>query len=191
MAPSVSRDDLVEAHRRLAAFRRGNTPDRLFTQPIGHPALPSGFCYCDHSFWRAIPFLVKAVLLSIVCKLPMNAPRIWVLRMLGARIGKSVFFSAGVWIDPTFPELITIEDTVFFGTGARIYTHEYRRDEFRAGKVIIREGAFIGGFAVIPCGTEIGKDAVVAACSVAHRDVPAGATFISAPGRIVKQGAAE
>ena len=74
--------------------------------------------------------------------------------------------------------------------GAKIFTHEYRIDQFRAGKVRIRRGAFIGGFAVIPCGIEIGEGAVVAACSVVHRDVPPGATLISRPARIIRRAEA-
>jgi acetyltransferase-like isoleucine patch superfamily enzyme len=85
-----------------------------------------------------------------------------------------------------YPELLTIEDCVFFGMDVKLLTHEFRVNQFRAGKVLIRRGAFIGAFAVIPCGVEIGEGAVVAACSVAYRDVPPGATLISAPPTILK-----
>lgn len=176
-----------DGHARLREFLRSETGDRLFVEPTCHPAEPTGFCYCDRSVWKALPFLLKAAVVSLTFLLPFNAPKVWLLRRLGARIGRNVFFSAGVWIDPTFPQLITIEDTVFFGMGAKVFTHEYRKDEFRAGRVTIRRGAFIGGFAVIPCGTEIGEGAVVAACSVACRDVPPEATLISAPPRIVRK----
>jgi acetyltransferase-like isoleucine patch superfamily enzyme len=132
-------------------------------------------------------FLAKALLLATIFRLPWNAPKVWMLRRLGAHVGDRVYFSAGVWIDPTFPELLTIEDCVFFGMGAKVFTHEYRIDEFRAGKVFIRGGAFIGGFAIIGCGVEIGERGVVAACSVADRDVPAGATLIQSPARILRR----
>ncbi len=183
----TSRADLREALRRLDGFVKGKTAERLFIQPTGHPAEPTGFCWCDRSLWRSLPFFLRATALSLVFRLPWNAPKVWLLRRLGARIGRNVFFSAGTWIDPTFPSLIEIEDTVFFGMGAKVFTHEYRPREFRAGKVTIRRGAFIGAFAVIPCGTEVGEDGVVAACSLAHKDVPAGATLMSAPGRVVKE----
>jgi len=102
-------------------------------------------------------------------------------------VGRRVHFSPGVWVDPTFPELITIEDGVFFGMGAKLFTHEFRIDQFRAGKVIIRREAFIGAFAIIVCGVEVGERGVVAACSVADRDVPAGATLIQSPARILRR----
>ena len=131
-------------------------------------------------------FYLKAIVLALAFKLPLNGLKVWTLRLFGARVGRQVYFSAGVWIDPMFPELLTIEDCVFFGMDVRILTHEFGIDEFRAGKVFVRRGAFVGGFATIRCGIEIGEGATVAACSVAYRDVPPGATLISAPPMIVK-----
>ena len=128
----------------------------------------------------------KALTLGLVLRLPSSRLKAWWLRRLGATMGKGVYLSAGVWIDPMFPELLRIEDGVFLGMGTRIFTHEFRVDEFRAGKVIIRRRAFVGGFSLIACGVEIGEDAVVAACSVVDRDVPAGATLVAPPARILK-----
>jgi hypothetical protein len=181
-----SRTDFKEAYRRLREFRQGKTDESLFVHPTCHPSESTGFCFCEGSFWRAMIFYCKAMVLGLIFKLPFNSLKVWTLRRLGARVGDKVFFSAYVWIDPVFPELITIEDNVFFGMNAKIFTHEFRIDEFRAGKVIIRRGAFIGGSSFIGCGVEIGENAVVAACSVADRDVPPGATLISSPSRIVK-----
>ncbi|MGD0897630.1 MAG: acyltransferase [Thermoguttaceae bacterium] len=179
--------DLQQAYRRLREFRQGRTGDRLFIHPTCHPAEPTGFCYCEGSTWRALRFYAKALLLGLAFRVPVNGLKVWMLRRLGARVGRQVYFSPGVWVDPTFPELITIEDGVFFGLGAKIFTHEFRIDQFRAGKVLIRRGAFVGGFAIIGCGVEIGERAVVAACSVADRDVPAGATLIQSPARILRR----
>ena len=179
--------DLKEAYRRLAEFRSGRTDQRLFVYPTCHPSSRTGFCYCEHSLAKVIRFYLKAVALGLVFKLPSNKLKAWVLRRMGARVGGGVFFSAGTWIDPMFPELLTIEDSVFFGMGVKVLTHEFRIDEFRAGKVLIRHEAFIGGFATIACGVEIGAGAVVAACAVVHRDVPPGATLIPPLPRIVKK----
>jgi acetyltransferase-like isoleucine patch superfamily enzyme len=179
--------DLRDAYSRLRDFRQGRSSERLFVHPTCHPAEPTGFCYCEGSAWRAIIFYFKAVLLGVAFRLPLNALKVWGLRRLGASVGARVYFSPGVWIDPTFPELVTIEDGVFFGMGAKVFTHEFRIDQFRAGKVAIRRGAFIGGFAIIGCGVEIGERATVAACSVADRDVPADATLIQSPARILRR----
>jgi hypothetical protein len=185
--PHKSGANMQDAYNRLRDFRKSKTGERLFTHPTCHPSESTGFCFCEGSLWRAICFYCKALCLGLTFKLPSNTLKVWVLRMFGARVGDKVYFSAGVWIDPTFPELIAIEDNVFFGMCAKIFNHEYRADQFRAGKVIIHRGAFIGGFSFIGCGVEIGEDAVVAACSVADRDVPPLATLISAPARVVKK----
>ena len=64
--------NLQEAYRRLAEFRRGQTEDRLFVHPIGHPSNPTGFCYCERSFLKGLGFHFKAILLSVVFRLPFN-----------------------------------------------------------------------------------------------------------------------
>jgi len=179
--------DLADAQRRLAAFRRRETAERIFAVTTGHPSEPTGFCWCEGSSWRIAAVYLRGATMRTAFALPWSRPKAWLLRRLGARVGRNVYFSHGVWIDPAFPELVTIEDNVFFGMGAKVFAHEFRIDEFRAGKVTIRRGAFIGGLAVIGCGVEIGEGAVVAACSVADRDVPAGATLISAPSRILRR----
>jgi acetyltransferase-like isoleucine patch superfamily enzyme len=186
-APPEKASELQEAHRRLREFRRGLTGERLFVHPTCHPSQVTGFCSCEKSTWSATVFYAKAILLIFFFALPLNGFKVWVLRRLGARVGKGVFFSPGVWIDPIFPDLITVEDNVFFGTGVTIFTHDFRIDQFRAGKVIFRREAFIGAFAVIGCGVEIGQRAVVAACSAVDRDVPAGATLIPPPARILRR----
>jgi acetyltransferase-like isoleucine patch superfamily enzyme len=187
ITPPEQAPDLQDAYRRLREFRRGRTGDRLFVHPTCHPAEPTGFCYCEGSPWRALRLYAKAVLLGLAMRLPSNGLKVWMLRRMGARVGSRVYFSPGVYVDPTFPELLTIEDGVFFGTGAKIFTHEFRINEFRAGKVVIRRGAFIGAFAIIACGVEIGEGASVAACSAAGRDVPPGATLIQPPARILRK----
>lgn len=179
--------DLDDALRRLREFRRGRTPERLFIHPIEHPSEPNGFCHCEGSAWRALRFYLKALSMEFVFWLPINRLKVFWLRRLGARVGNDVYFSPWVWIDPSYPELITIEDGVFFGMGVKLFTHEYRIDQFRAGKVLIRRKAFVGAFAVLECGVEIGETAVVAACSIVDRDVPAGATLIPPPARIVRR----
>jgi acetyltransferase-like isoleucine patch superfamily enzyme len=187
MTADKSSVDFQVARRHLREFRQGRTDQRLFIQPTCHPAEPTGFCWCDGSAWRALGFYLKAISLNLAFKLPWNTLKAWMLRRMGAHVGRCVHFSPGVWIDPIFPELVSIEDGVFFGMGAKVFTHEFRIDQFRAGKVIIRQGAFIGGFAIVGCGVEIGQRAVVAACTVADRDVPAGATLIQSPARILQR----
>jgi acetyltransferase-like isoleucine patch superfamily enzyme len=134
-------------------------------------------------------FYVKATVLAILLKLPFNAPKIVFLRSMGAHIGRNVFISVDAWIDPAFPCLLTLEDNVMLGVGARIAMHEFRQDTFCAGRVIIRRRAIIGGFSLIGPGVEIGEGATVAGGTVVYRDVPAGMVAVGNPARNVKNQA--
>ena len=179
--------DVREARRRLAEFLAGRTDERLFRHPTGHPSRSTGFCHCDDSVLGTLAGWLKAVLVMATMNQPSNRLKVWLLRRLGARIGRDVFISVGAWIDPTYPQLLTIEDGVFIGTGARLVTHEFRVDEFRAGKIILRRGAFVGGFSLVPCGVEVGEGAVVAAGAVVALDVPPHTTATGNPAFIWKR----
>ena len=185
--PSAPPLGLGDAYRRFRDFRLGKTGERVFTYPSCFASESAGFCPCEGSSWRSTWLYVKAMLLGLLFALPFNGPKAGLLRLLGARVGRKVHFCPGVRIDPLYPELLTIEDGVFFGSGAKVFLHDFGPDEFRAGKVIFRNKAFVGGSAVIRCGVEIGQGAVVAACAVVTRDVPAGCTAISPPARIIRR----
>ena len=136
----------AEALLRFEAFRRGESGERLFRHPTCHPSQPTGFCPCDGSPAQRHLFYLKAALLDATLKLPYDGPKIRLLRWLGATIGERVVIAAGTWIDPTFPDLLTIEDDVMIGVQAKIALHEFRAAEFLAGRTTIRKGAVIGGF---------------------------------------------
>jgi acetyltransferase-like isoleucine patch superfamily enzyme len=183
--------EALDAHERLRRFLRGDTPERLFTVRTGHPSSPTGFCWCDGRPVAALAVYLRGAALGIVMRLPWSGLKVWVLRRLGARIGRNVYISVGAWIDPVFPQLLAIEDDVFIGMGARILTHEFRIDEFRAGKVVIRRGAMVGGFSLIACGLEIGEEAVVAGGAAVAVDVPARTQATGNPAFIMKRAVGE
>jgi len=170
----------------LAAFLAPGCGERLFRHAAPHPAEPTGFCFCDHGLFGTLKVVLRATIFQVVCAFPFNRLTCAVLRLGGVRIGQGVYISAGAWFDPMFPHLITIEDGVFIGSGARLHSHEFRPAEFRAGRTLLRRGCFIGGYALIACGVEVGEGATVAAATVLGRDVPAGMTAIGNPARIVQ-----
>lgn len=49
------------------------------------------------------------------------------------------------------------------------------------GPIIIEEGAWLGSGGTVVSGARVGKDAVVAACSIATRDVPEGTITATVP----------
>ena len=60
------------------------------------------------------------------------------------------------------------------------------RDDWKMEKTLVRRGASIGAGAVILCGITIGEWAMVGCGAVVLDDVPAGATVVGNPARIVK-----
>jgi acetyltransferase-like isoleucine patch superfamily enzyme len=177
--------DLKQGLEQFKRFRSGQTGERIFRYPTRHPSRPTGFCLCHRSHPATLWFYFKSALLLMALKFPFNSPKIALLRRYGAQVGRNVLISTDVWIDPTYPDLLTIEDDVIVGVGAKIALHEIGADHFSAGRVIIRKGAVIGGFALINHGVEIGEGAVVAGGAAVGRDVPPGKLAIGNPARIV------
>jgi acetyltransferase-like isoleucine patch superfamily enzyme len=178
----------VETRRHQEAFRRFlANPDegRVFTAPTGHPSSPTGFCPCDTPPLSKAWFYFRAWVLLTCLRLAWNGPKLRLLRWCGARIGQNVFISTDVWIDPAFPQLLTIEDNVMVGVGVKIALHEFGPRHFSAGRVTIRRGAVIGGFALLRHGIEIGPGAVVAGGAAVGRDVPPGKLAIGNPARVM------
>lgn len=173
-----------DQRRAFQRFLTGEDACRVFAAPTCHPSQPTGFCPCDGPLPIKVWFYFKAWLLLLALKQAWNGPKLSLLRWCGARVGRKVFISTDVWIDPTYPQLLTIEDNVMIGVGVKIALHEFGPRQFRAGRVIIRKGAVIGGFALIGQGVEIGEEAVVAGGAAVGRDVPAGKLAIGNPARI-------
>lgn len=182
--PTVT-PELGEARKRFGQFLAGQSEERVFSHPTCHPSQPTGFCPCDGPWLATLWFYAKAWLLLTALKLAWNGPKVKLLRWCGARVGRNVFISTDVWIDPAFPQLLAIGDDVMVGVGVKIALHEFRPREFRAGRVIIRKGAVVGGFALIGHGVEIGEGAVVAGGAVVGRDVPPSKLAIGNPARIM------
>lgn len=180
IAPSFN-----ERREEFSRFLSGAGEERTFIAATCHPSQPTGFCPCDGPLLPTLWFYAKAWLLLTVLKLAWNSPKLKLLRSCGAKVGRNVFISTDVWIDPAFPQLLSIEDDVMLGVGVKIALHEFRPKEFCAGKVIIRKGAVVGGFSLIGPGVDIGEGAVVAGGAAVGRDVPAGKLAIGNPARIM------
>jgi acetyltransferase-like isoleucine patch superfamily enzyme len=182
MSPEAERPQCQDEFLRFLA---GETDEPIFTAPTQHPSQPTGFCPCDGPFLARLRFYAKAWALLTVLKLAWNEPKLKLLRWCGAKVGRNVFISTDVWIDPAFPQLLTIEDDVMVGVGVKIALHEFGPKQFRAGRVVVRKGAVIGGFALIGQGVEIGEGAVVAGGAAVGRNVPPGKLAIGNPARMM------
>jgi len=92
-------------------------------------------------------------------------------------------------------EGVTIEDDVFIGHGVMFINDPYPRAtadgkpqteaDWSVVPTRVGRGASIGTGAVILCGVNIGPGALVGAGAVVTKDVPAGATVVGNPARVL------
>jgi acetyltransferase-like isoleucine patch superfamily enzyme len=121
--------------------------------------------------WWGLPkVLFKYFIGNIIKLLPPSFLQIWLLRMLGIKIGKNVGISLGFQIDIWYPDLIKIEDNVIIGTDVKIYTHDISKSRIKLGKVIIRKNALIGANSIIGAGVIIGENSKIGLGSVVTKD---------------------
>jgi acetyltransferase-like isoleucine patch superfamily enzyme len=109
-----------------------------------------------------------------------------------ARIGKRCKISSHSFIC----EGVNIADDVFVGHGVMFTNDKQPRasiggtpitDEWTLEETFVEEGASIGSNATILCGLRIGRDAMIGAGAVVTRDVPARATVMGNPARIIER----
>lgn len=94
---------------------------------------------------------------------------------------KPPFIGLEVWLDDTFPELITIEPGAVLAVRAAIMAHD---DATRTvSPVVISSGAYVGVGAIVLPGVTVGANAVVGAGAVVTHDVPPGETWVGVPAR--------
>jgi len=91
------------------------------------------------------------------------------LRLWGSRIGRYVYWAAGVDIlDRSF---LDIGDAVVFGAGVRLNPHVVARNEhgtlmLALAPIQIGSRAMVGGYSLLTAGTKIAADACTRACLV-------------------------
>lgn len=80
-------------------------------------------------------------------------------------------------------EGIEVEDHVLLGGGCKLYDNDFhslvyqerigdKKEKVKSGKILIREGAFIGAHAIILKGVTVGKHSIIGAGAVVSKDVP-------------------
>jgi maltose O-acetyltransferase len=115
------------------------------------------------------------------------------LRERGLQLGDDVHIEGGCFIDPDFPDLISIGDRTTVAVEVMILAHDASTKRLlgysRVAPVAIGSRAFIGARAVILPGVTIGDEAVVGAGSIVTRDVPAGTVVAGNPARPIVSSA--
>lgn len=138
------------------------------------------------TLYSRIRFTVRYVVLCLARWTQSCRLQAVMYRLLGVKVGRDVWISPGVVLDPLFPELIELNDDCLLGIGCRLFTHEFTATQFRVGRVRVGKGSVIGGYATVRGGVTIGERATVAACSLVTRNVRARETVIGVPARPFK-----
>lgn len=124
--------------------------------------------------------------------------RIFFHRLRGVNIGKRVLIGIDVHIDDYAPQYITIEDDVAITTGCMIVAHQINLNGYKQGDslsnyplkikpITIKKGARIGVRSVIMPGITIGDGAVIGACSLVNKDIPAYSLAFGVPIKIISK----
>lgn len=124
-----------------------------------------------------------------------DAKRIDYLRSLGIQIGNNceVFTSVDFGSEPY---LISLGNYVKISNGVRFVTHDGgvfvlrnmgllpNADIF--GRITIHNNVFIGNYATIMPGVEIGENSIVGMGSIVTKDIPANSVAAGVPARVIR-----
>ncbi len=140
--------------------------------------------------------------------LPGSAPRVWILRLFGARVGRGVvikpsvrvkypwklevgdhvWIGESVWIDNLGK--VTIGDHCCLSQGAYLLcgNHDYRRKSFDliVGPVTLEEGVWIGAKAIVAPSVTCHSHAVLTAGSVATQSLEAYGIYQGNPAQKIR-----
>lgn len=115
---------------------------------------------------------IRFLIFKIAMYIPSSSFKKWIYIFFGGmKIGKDVVISDGVYIDPYFPELISIQDGAFLGSGSKILTHEATIKHVRLGKVKIGKQVLVGANSLIRSGVNIKEGSVIAMDSFVNKNI--------------------
>ncbi len=134
-----------------------------------------------NSLWelyKTVPFLKvfkNFIIIQLARYTPFLPVKNWLYRtFLRIKVGDKTAFALMVMVDIMFPEKITVGKNTVIGYNTTILAHEYLIKEYRLGEVIIGDEVMIGANTTVLPGVVIGNQAIIAAGTVVHKDVPEG-----------------
>ncbi len=132
----------------------------------------------------------------VAANCPFNCIRIFLYRLCGFKIGKKTFIGMRCYLDDMCYDLLTIGNNVTISYGVFFACHGRNQKHL---PITIQDNAYIGMRANIisknsstsesvidKLGVTVGEHAVVGACTLVNKNVPAYATAVGVPCRIIK-----
>ncbi|MCB0793467.1 MAG: WcaF family extracellular polysaccharide biosynthesis acetyltransferase [Flavobacteriales bacterium] len=140
---------------------------------------------------------------------PFRAPKPHLLRLFGAKVGRGVVIHPGVnikfpwklhigdhvwigqrvWLDNI--DQLTIGNNVVISQGAMVIlgSHDYKKVDYPTlhRPVVLEEGCWIGAGAIVTLGVRVGSHAVLAAGSMASKDLDAYMIYQGNPAVVVRE----
>ncbi|MFI3227137.1 MAG: acyltransferase [Clostridia bacterium] len=107
----------------------------------------------------------------------------------GLKVGENFQIERDVFIDPSFPWLVTIGSNVTIAPECLILCHDGSTKKLigysKIGKVSIGNDVFIGAKSVVLPNVKIGNNCVIGAGSVITKDIPDGSVAVGVPARVI------
>ena len=124
--------------------------------------------------------------------------RPWLLRRLGAKVGKDVFVGDHVLVDENHANLITIDDHAHITGKTVLLCHkrdlseyyvgdDYAKLGYQYGEIHLCKGCSTGTGTLIMPGVTIGEGAIIGAGSLVVKDIPAWTIAVGRPAKVIKE----
>lgn len=124
--------------------------------------------------------------------------RPFLVRRLGAKVGKGVFIGDHVWIDMNHANMIEIGDDSHITGGCRLLCHQRDLTTYRKGDnaaflkynqepIHIGKGVMIGMETMIMPGVTIGDGAIIGAYSLVTKDILPYTVAVGRPAVVVRE----
>ena len=121
--------------------------------------------------------------------------RVFLQRLRGVKIGENVFIGVECFIDPPFPNMVTIEDYVSLAGRVMLLAHSDPTEPLREilgengakiAPIHIKKGAWISVGCIVLPGVTIGENTIIAAGAVVTKDIPANSVAAGVPAKVIK-----
>lgn len=171
-----------------------------------------GFNYSEEeygqvSLWRVVKQFFRNIRMKRLAKmmdwaiLEPLAPRKLrpvIMRKMGCHVGKGCYIGDFVRIDPSHPDMITVEDNVSIASGARLLCHQRDFTNYHVGSdymklgytikpIVLKKGCLVGMESMVLPGVTVGEGAIIGAGSLVSKDVPAWTIAAGNPAKVIKQ----